>query len=283
MRTISRMMAGLAARAGLGPVAYWMVGWWRKLSRPRILLDNRRLRRHGAPDGLPIPPDHLLVLVDGTPSIDWYLASGARSAAAIRDVVADAGRPLDSFRDVLDFGCGCGRVLRSWRSVEGPAFHGCDYNARLVRWTRDNLPFAHVALNGSTPPLPYGDDAFDLVYAVSVFTHLPEDMQLAWMAEMRRVLRPGGYLLVTLHGDLELYRHLMTDAEAERFRAGRLVVTNPESRGTNVCAAFHPEPYVRARLSRGFEILAHEPRSALGNGGQDHYLMRALGNSVPPS
>src|SRR5438445_1248741 len=57
---------------------------------------------------------------------------------------------LDS---VLDFGCGCGRVIRHWPS--GPTLYGCDYNPALVEWCQTNLPFAQFALNNLTPPLPY--------------------------------------------------------------------------------------------------------------------------------
>ena len=44
---------------------------------------------------------------------------------------------------------------------------------------------------------PYPDDSFDVVYACSVFSHLPETLHLLWLAEIRRVLRPGGVLVAT--------------------------------------------------------------------------------------
>ncbi|MGY1688890.1 class I SAM-dependent methyltransferase [Geodermatophilus sp. SYSU D01105] len=50
------------------------------------------------------------------------------------------------------------------------------------------------------PPLPFDDGRFDLVLGYSVFTHLPVDHQDAWLAELRRVTRPGGLLLLTVHG-----------------------------------------------------------------------------------
>jgi ubiquinone/menaquinone biosynthesis C-methylase UbiE len=51
--------------------------------------------------------------------------------------------------------------------------------------------------NGHEPPLPFPDKHLDRIYSISIFTHLPEAMQDAWLAELHRVLKPGGYLLTT--------------------------------------------------------------------------------------
>lgn len=41
-----------------------------------------------------------------------------------------------------------------------------------------------------TPPLPYRDDQFDIIYCISVFTHFDEEMQDLWLHELTRVLNP---------------------------------------------------------------------------------------------
>ncbi|MCP6725914.1 class I SAM-dependent methyltransferase, partial [Klebsiella pneumoniae] len=87
--------------------------------------------------------------------------------------------PLDSIGSVLDFGCGCGRVTRWWADFEG-AVAGSDVNAEAVAWCRENLGFASFEQNALAPPLDFDDASFDLVYALSVFTHLTEELQLAW-------------------------------------------------------------------------------------------------------
>lgn len=165
----------------------------------------------------------------------------------------------------------CGRVLRYWASVPGEV-HGCDYNARLVDWCRQALPFARLQVNGLTPPLPYADTTFDLVYALSVFTHLSADLQLPWVRELRRIIRPGGYLLLSLHG--RRYLPDLTPEERDRFEHGDLVVREGEAAGTNRCGAYHPERYVRERLADGFVLLEHQPEGARGNPHQDLVLLR---------
>jgi SAM-dependent methyltransferase len=172
---------------------------------------------------------------------------------------------------ILDFGCGCGRVLRHFAD-SGVEVHGTDLNPKLVAWCRRRLRFATFASNGLCPPLAYDDGRFGLVYALSVFTHLPETLQDAWMQELRRVLRPGGHLLLTTHG--EHYLEELTEDERRRFQAGALVLRRDDRPGSNVCGAYHPESYVRERLARGFSVVEFVPKGALGNPWQDRWLLR---------
>jgi SAM-dependent methyltransferase len=150
--------------------------------------------------------------------------------------------------------------------------HGSDLNPRLVAWCRRRLRFATFTENGLAPPLPHADGQFGLVYALSVFTHLPAALQTAWMQELWRVLRPGGLLFLTTHG--RHYMQELSDAERRRFEAGEIVLRHDDRPGSNVCGAYHPEAYVRGRLSEGFEVLDFVPEGALGNPWQDLWLLR---------
>ena len=222
-------------------------------------------------EGLPVPPRQLIVKVAGTPDVEWFLESGRRAAESIRAATARNGRPLDEVRALLDFGCGCGRVLRHWIGMHGCERHGCDTNDEAVEWCRRNLPFAQFEVNGLAPPLPYDDDRFDLVYALSVLTHLTEDLQRAWLRELRRVLAPGGLLLVSTHGDA--YRDRLDPAERRRYDRGELVVRWRRAAGTNLCAAYHPRAALE-RLADGLAFVEHVPEGAKGNPHQDLTVLR---------
>ena len=225
-----------------------------------------------AEDGLPVPPPRLIVRVAGTADADWFLASGRLAAESVRDACARHGRRIEELDALLDFGCGCGRVTRHWARLERTAVHGADANEHAIAWCRANLPFARFASNGLAPPLDHDDASFDLVYALSVFTHLPEDLQQAWIHELGRLLRPDGFLLLTTHG--ERYRNRLTPAERAAFDAGDLVVRWPEGAGTNLCSAFHPRSYVQERLAAGLDVVDFVPEGAKGNPHQDLYLLR---------
>lgn len=217
-------------------------------------------------DGPPLPPRRLMVRVAGTGDADWFLRSGRAGFDAIAAHV-----PLGELDSVLDFGCGCGRVTRWWGDFAG-SVAGSDVSGPAVEWCRANLPFARFETNALAPPLAFDDESFDLVYALSVFTHLTAELQLAWRDELRRVLRPGGRLLVTTHG--RSYVPRLDDEERARFENGELVVRWAEVAGTNLCSAYHPEPYLHETFAQGFELLELEPEGARGNPTQDLVFLR---------
>jgi SAM-dependent methyltransferase len=217
-------------------------------------------------DGPPLPPRRLMVRVAGTGDADWFLRGGRAGYDAIAAHV-----PLGEIRSVLDFGCGCGRVTRWWSDFHGEVT-GSDVSAPAVAWCRENLPFARFETNALAPPLVFEDESFDLVYALSVFTHLTADLQLVWRDEVRRVLRPGGRLLLTTHG--RSYAPRLDADERARFEAGELVVRWGEVVGSNLCSAYHPERYLRDTFADGFAFLELEPEGARGNPTQDLVLLQ---------
>ena len=223
--------------------------------------------------GLPVPPPRLRFEVAGTTGLEWVLDSGRQQAGIIRSAAERNGAPLESAGSLLDFGCGCGRVLRHWAGLEGPAIHGSDYNERLVGWCGANLPFVTASVNELTPPLRYEDEQFDLVYAISVFTHLPHDLERAWIDDLGRIAAPGGLLLLTTHGDS--YADRLDAGERAIYDSGEPVVRWPAVAGSNLCTTFHPESYVRARLAPGLELLEHVPDGGtLGSREQDLVVFR---------
>ncbi len=227
-------------------------------------------RRSETAGELPLPPRRLMVRVAGTPDADWFLRSGQVSAESVREAAPRHGRPLEQVASLLDFGCGCGRVTRRWRDLDAE-IHASDADARAVEWCRANLPFGRFAVNELAPPLEYGDETCDLVYAFSVLTHLTEELQQPWMEDLRRVLRPGGLLVLSTHG--ERYLERLTPAERAQFERGELVGRWGEVAGTNLCTTFHPRSYLE-RLSDGFELLEHVPEGATGNPHQDLSVLR---------
>lgn len=224
--------------------------------------------------GLAVPAPVLRYLVAGTDELDWFLEGGRRGADTVRTALARVGKDLAECRSLLDLGAGCGRVVRHLRTPAGPKLHGCDCNVTAVRWCQKHLPFAAFAVNGLEPPLPYPAGAFDLVYAFSVFTHFDAGLQPRWMAEVRRVLAPGGLALISLHGDGAL--DALTPGERAAYMGGKLVVREATVAGTNYCAAYHPDRYVRGDFSAGFEVADHIPLGAKGNPPQDLYVFRAV-------
>jgi SAM-dependent methyltransferase len=245
-QTRSRIASGLGRAGLLGPAARLRESW--------LAMRTRDGATVGA-DGLPLPPPRLRLLVDGRSGDgERFLRIGEVMSDSIREAVAGSGTPIGELGAVLDFGCGCGRVARHWAGVEGPEFHGCDYNPDLVAWCEAGLPFLRAARNELGPPTPYEAESFDLIYALSVLSHLSEPLQRGWVAEFRRLLRPGGLLIVSVLG--EAVQDRLTAGERRRFGRGELVVERPRMEGSNICTAYHPRPYVTGTLLAGFADVA---------------------------
>lgn len=244
--------------------------------RLRLLYHNAPYWFRGAPDGLPIPPLELREMIweESTDLAIFFQHSGR--TRYILDVLRQHGADVDDFRAILDFGCGAGRDIRQFHRLKHQAtVYGTDINPDQIAWCRANLSFAEFDVNQAYPPLRYRDDQFDFIYTFSVFTHLAERQQFLWISELSRVLRPGGYLLITTCSDLEV----LTPNEQEQFRAGRLVVRNGELAGVpstyGACIVYHPVEYVKEKLAQGFELVQFFPRDPSGPvGDMDQYFLR---------
>lgn len=238
----------------------------------RVLCWNAGYRLAGAADRLPIPPARLIYLVANSREISWFLKGGKLGQESILNVLHRNGVRVEDMEAILDFGCGCGRIMRHWKSLKGPRLYGTDYNPDLIAWCQRKLgDLAEFKTNNLRPPLDYADEKFDLIYAISVFTHLTEDLQHAWMNELARVLKPNGFLLITVHGESRLSQ--LAPEEQRRFRSGQLVIKQEAAVGTNVCGAYYSERYVRDNLAKAFEVVDFIPVGAR-DANQDVFLLR---------
>ena len=208
------------------------------------------------------PTASLRYRVNGRPELAGFLAQGEACCRDLQQALADIGRNLDSFRDLLDFGCGCGRTLRWFEASAPPRFSGTDIDAEAVSFCRSAFAGMHFAVNTPLPPLPYPDGRFDLIYSISVLTHLNEEYQYRWLEELRRVAAPGGIVLLSLHGRHcwgNLPPEIVDVIEAKGFLFSSENVWKgifPEWYQT----AFHTEAYARDRFSRYFRVLDYRAR-----------------------
>ena len=142
----------------------------------------------------------LVVGAGGNPTD--YLYGGLTVSLGIRAVLLYLGTPITSFERILDLGCGTARVLRWFADVvPDTKLYGADIHSKSVEWCVENIPFAQFVRNDPMPPLPFPGSTFDLVLALSVLTHLNEEMQLAWLQELHRITKHGAFVLLSVHGE----------------------------------------------------------------------------------
>jgi SAM-dependent methyltransferase len=144
-----------------------------------------------------VPPESLSERVSDL-SGDTFRLSGLQAFTDVWDQVQRFRRDPRQLA-FLDWGCGCGRISRYLARVGVKRLVGCDLDSEAVRWCAANLRGDFRSCSPD-PPLPLGDGEIDIAIASSVFTHLDRDRQQHWLAELRRVLRPGGLLIASVAG-----------------------------------------------------------------------------------
>jgi SAM-dependent methyltransferase len=156
---------------------------------------RERMREDTSP--IPTPPDREGYFAE-RPLAYWL--SGLADRLLVERIAAQRGLPLTSALRLLDLGCASGRALRHFLDLSaGIELLGVDLGAHHVAWARRHLPPALVvALATTIPSLPLEDASVDVVTAFSVLTHVSE-FEESLLLEVRRVLRPGGFALVTYH------------------------------------------------------------------------------------
>ncbi len=228
----------------------WYTGLW----------DHRYVSKTGFTR---LPPASLRYRVHGSPDIESFLTVGEKCSQDVEAALKKIGEDFCSFQEVLDFGCGCGRTL-IWfaRHSQSVQLYGTDIDADAIAWCRSNLDFAEFSVNDSLPPLEYPSEAFDFIYAISVFTHLDEDYQFRWLGELERITKPEGIVLLTTHG-----RHLWRDLPEEDIidieRRGFKFITSESMKGIFpdwYQTAYHTKEYVLDNYSKYFDVLDYIPR-----------------------
>jgi ubiquinone/menaquinone biosynthesis C-methylase UbiE len=147
---------------------------------------------------LPTPPENLWLGYGRT--INEWLASGKKHVDKMREILGDSGYRFEEGHRVLELGCAAGRMLRCLGDVADRCeIWGTDISAEHIYWCKQHLsPPFHFCITTTAPHLPFADNYFDLIYAGSVFTHI-DDLADTWLLELRRVLKPGGRMYITIH------------------------------------------------------------------------------------
>jgi SAM-dependent methyltransferase len=205
---------------------------------------------------LPVPPFELASRVgclEGAPDpTALYEEIGRTTKADLLAGLPD-GYSLAGKR-ILDFGCGAGRTLRHLVADDsGAELWGCDIDVPSVEWLERNVPQVHSFANAEAPPLDQPDGKFDLIYCVSVFTHLTRHWA-EWLLELHRLLAPGGLLLATYMG--RGFSAEIAHEDWDEDRVGMMVLAPGQSWDKGGPMVFHSPWWLHAHWGRAFEILS---------------------------
>ena len=257
------------------PALQWLAGLARYAA---FRLRLRRANRLHAAGASALPPPMLRYRVHGALDESTYETVGRIVAITLRDCLERHGVGWQHL-EVLDFACGPGRVMTQLKGLAPTCrFHGSDIDAEAIAWAREHLrDVGEFATNAALPPTEFPGERFDVIYSVSLFTHLDEAAQDAWLREMARLLRPGGFFVASVHGRLATgscsaaeLRELAEKGFAYRVgRKGRFKLDGlPEFYQTT----FHTRDYVARKWGALLEIADYVEGGLAGH--QDLVVMR---------
>jgi SAM-dependent methyltransferase len=164
-----------------------------------------------------LPPAGLRDRVSGTADAHEFMLVGRKIADDLTNILGRLNRSWPDFEKVLDFGCGCCRVmthLRQWKNK----LYGTDIDKKAITWCGRSIDFASFSVNKPAPPLEFPSEFFDLIYSISVFTHLDERYQFDWLNELRRVTRPHALLLLSIHGNYAARINKLNPCEKQKLK-----------------------------------------------------------------
>jgi SAM-dependent methyltransferase len=194
-----------------------------------------------------------------------YLESGRAIAAGIQGMLRASGATEPA--DILEWGFSTGRVLRHWRDLAPSArLWGCDIDAEAIGWGWGNLwPPVRVFQCSPAARIALPDDSMDLVYGISVFTHIATEPE-AWLMELRRITRPGGHVFVSIN-DEHVWARCGREPDfhiaklCPRLDFSRPMEDDFVAQGLGIHAqSFWRTDAVRRRWSAFFEVVEIRPR-----------------------
>jgi len=221
--------------------------------------DQYRLAKPGRKSPIPYPPAKL------TQRAIWLSpATFDKEGYALKHKYEEAAKPFLPKREgklrLLDWGCGAGRMAKYLAGEFD--YTGIDIDKEAIGWCRASIPNARFALQELSAHAEFADNSFDAIIGISVFTHLREEDQFAWLAELSRIAAPDGLVAVSVNGATSLFnagnlpevidillKSGFCDTGAEHSHRG---VTSDDTYYRN---AYHTHGYIRERWSKYFDVL----------------------------
>ena len=217
-------------------------------------------------NGLAVPPIIMRDKVRRSAVLaEDFILEGQQAFLAIKDMLEQNGVKLGNDTKFLEFGVGCGRIARHFFGTDVGSFCGTDVDNQMISWCSNVLSKSDSRFvffkNDYLPPLAIEEQSLDVVFSISVFTHMQMETQDAWFCEMARIIKHGGYLLISIieKSKEKLPQGIMVrerlDEEYKRdwFGVGGAPKTYFSTANT--------ENYITVKLASDFEFIAKQSKA----------------------
>jgi hypothetical protein len=135
-----------------------------------------------------------------------YLADGWRSLSELMVVLERVDRPLLTVHSMLEFACGHGRLTRHLKPILGDRLSASDVVGDAVDFVGGRLGVT-AWVSAMRPSAVEAPQSYEVVFALSLFTHLPVDQWPAWIEKLLSMTAPGGLLCFSVHSAATAAHH----------------------------------------------------------------------------
>jgi hypothetical protein len=216
-------------------------------------------------DDLPLPDEIRRRRAHGGESESSFRLEGYTIYRKLEETLGSTfNHGFADYRNILDWGCGCGRIARYFIANPENSVIGVDVDEDNVKWCKENLPFGEYHTIGLHPPTVLPDGSFDLVIGISVFSHLRKDEQFHWLEELHRLTSSGSLLLISILGEHAISRARLTIEEFQEFEKHGFSDSkrNPDLSGKSIDEeyyrnTFHSSQYIQKHWGSYFRIVDH--------------------------
>jgi ubiquinone/menaquinone biosynthesis C-methylase UbiE len=200
-----------------------------------------------------------------------YYEDGLLAAKEIIDwsLISKIKKPI-----ILDWGCGTGRVIRHIPDIQKEAScYGVDIDCDGIYWCKKNIESVYFDCI-ENQCLPYPSNYFNLVYGISVLTHIHHQETNYWVNEIKRVLEPNGVAIITTHGSQYFYQ--LNQLQIKQLEQEGAFSNNFKHQGDRLLTTYHSANHLKVTLEEYFTIQQYWAGKEFPQkmGGQDCWIIR---------
>jgi ubiquinone/menaquinone biosynthesis C-methylase UbiE len=202
-----------------------------------------------------------------------YKEDGELSA---QEIVGWTDKYLPKQKIILEWGCGVARIVRHIEKyiTSDSKVCACDINAEMIDWCTKSINKINFTKISQAALTPYQNDEFNLIYALSVFTHIPTTQQQNWLQEMARILQVNGIFLFTTHGFHFSYK--LNKKEQKILAEEGAYTIDYHQNGHRMMTTYNVFEYFKTKVEVYFHILEFYDGQQNPNkvGGQDLWIVQ---------
>lgn len=178
--------------------------------------------------------------------------------------------------NLLEWGCGVSRTTRhlhKYLPVNSNIF-GCDVNTEMIKWNQENIEKIKFSAINYNPPTHYKPSFFDIVFCISVLTHIDSSEQENWLKEIHRILSDDSIFLFTTHGSFYQKRLLLSELRELNYRG--VFTKLYTKKGHRLMSTYNKSDEFKNLVNKYFQILEfYDGENNIKKvGGQDLWIVR---------